>query len=112
MDPSFSTLPAVRRVERPGGCFTIDQSTSLDTRGFTPLEQARIERLLRFLPFNLDRTAGASTDESGRGGRLSSFRKGCEGSGSLIPTIDGKFRVGGVAVFIAIVGSSPRLGSQ
>ncbi len=70
MDTSFSTLPAVRRVERAGGRFTIDQSTSLDTRGFTPIEQARIERLLRFLPFNLDRTAEASTAVSGNGNTI------------------------------------------
>ena len=66
VDTFVSTLPAVRRVERAGGRFTIDGSTSLDTRGFTPPEQARIERLLRFLPFNLDRSAEASTDVSGK----------------------------------------------
>ena len=67
MDTSLSTLPAVGRGERAGGRFTIDHTTSLDTRGFAPLEQARIERLLRFLPFNLDRTAKAPTDVSGKG---------------------------------------------
>ena len=70
MDTSLSTLPAVRRGERAGGRFTIDPSTSLDTRGFAPAAQGRIERLLRFLPFNLDRTADASTNGTRTGGTI------------------------------------------
>ena len=57
MDMPDAVLPAVRHLERAGGRFTIDQSTVLDTPGFVLPERARIERLLRFLPFNLGRSA-------------------------------------------------------
>lgn len=47
MDAPVSLLPAVRRLDKAGGRFSINQSTSLDTRGLAPHEHARIERLLR-----------------------------------------------------------------
>ncbi len=64
MDSPISTLPAVDHFERAVGRFTIDQSTLLEAREFAAPERARIERLLRFLPFNLGRSADASAEAS------------------------------------------------
>ena len=48
-----SMIPAVDRCELVPGQFTIDPTTSLDTTALPAHERGRIERLLRFLPFNL-----------------------------------------------------------